>query len=72
MQHEENKKIPLSIAIFEDKKNNLAVLGGEITNAYIFVIGQEESPDSEMLSEIKALAAKELGVDIQNICLEYI
>ena len=45
---------------------------GEITNAYIFVIGQEESPDSEMLSEIKALAAKELGVDIQNICLEYI
>ena len=61
-----------------DKENNPTVLvsidyleSGEITNVYIF-IGQEENPDSEMMSEIKALASKELGVDIQNIYLEYI
>lgn len=62
-----------------DKENNLAVLvsinymdSGEITNAYIFIISQEENPDPEMSSEIKALASKELGVDIPNIYLEYI
>ena len=38
----------------------------------IYIISHGENPDSEMMSEIKALASKELGVDVQNIYLEYI
>lgn len=62
-----------------DKENNLAALvsinyldSGEITNAYIYIISHGENPDSEILSGIKALASKELELDIQNIYLECI
>lgn len=44
----------------------------EITNAYITIICQEKNPDSEMQSGIKSLASEELGLDIQNIYVDYI
>lgn len=50
----------------------LSDLDGEITNANIAIICQEKNPDSEMQSEIKSLASEELGLDIQNIYVNYI
>lgn len=44
---------------------------GEITNAYITIICYEENPDSEMQSKIKSLASEELGLDVQNIYVDY-
>lgn len=38
----------------------------------IYIISHGENPDSEILSGIKALASKELELDIQNIYLECI
>ena len=61
-----------------DKKNiskadvYLSDLDGEITNAYITIICQEKNPDSEMQSGIKSLASEKLGLDIQNINVDYI
>ncbi len=61
-----------------DKKNIveanvfLSDLDGKITNAYINIICQEKNPDSEMQSGIKSLASEELGLDIQNIYVDYI
>lgn len=61
-----------------DKKNIaeayvfLSDLDDEIINAYITIICQEKNPASEMQSGIKALASEELGLDIQNIYVDYI
>lgn len=61
-----------------DKKNIaeayvfLSDLDDEITNAYITIICQEKNPNSEMQSGIKSLASEELGLDIQNIYIDYI
>lgn len=61
-----------------DKKNIveayvfLSDLDDEITNAYITIICQEKNPSSEMQSGIKSLAAEELGLDLQNIYVDYI
>lgn len=61
-----------------DKKNIaeayvfLSDLDDEITNAYITIICQEKNPASEMQSGIKDLASEELGLDIQNIYVDYI
>lgn len=44
----------------------------EITNAYITIICQEKNPNSEMQGGIKSLASEELGLDIQNIYVDYI
>lgn len=61
-----------------DKKNIAKVdvylrdLDGEITDAYITVICQEKNPNSEMQNSIKSLASEELGLDIQNINVDYI
>lgn len=50
----------------------LSDLDDEITNAYITVVCQEKNPNSEMQSGIKSLASEELGLDIQNIYVDYI
>ena len=50
----------------------LSDLYGEITNAYIVIIYQKKIPDSQMQSEIKSLASKELGLDNQNVSIDYI
>lgn len=50
----------------------LSDLNGEITNAYINIVCQERNPDSEMQNGIKFLASEELGLDIQNIYVDYI
>lgn len=49
----------------------LSDLDGEITNAYITLICYEENPSSEMQSGIKSLISEELGLDIQNIYIDY-
>lgn len=49
----------------------LSDLDGEITNAYINIICPVKKPNSEMQNEIKSLAAEELGLDIQNIHVDY-
>lgn len=60
-----------------DKKNIveayvfLSDLDGEITNAYLTIICQEKNPNSEMQSGIKSLVSEELGLDIQNIYVDY-
>ena len=73
------KEIELRNALRDyDKKNivkavvYLSDLDGEITNAYISIMYQEKIPDSEMQSGIKSLASEELGLDIQNIYVDYI
>ncbi|MDE6846532.1 MAG: M56 family metallopeptidase, partial [Lachnospiraceae bacterium] len=72
------KEIELKKAVCNYDENNiveayvfLSDLDGEITNANIMIIGQEKNPDSEMQSGIESLAAEELGLDIQNIYVEY-
>lgn len=61
-----------------DKKNIaeayvfLSDSDSEITNAYITIICHQKNPDSEMQSGIRTLASEELGLDIQNIHVDYI
>lgn len=61
-----------------DKKNIVEVysffndLDEKITNAYITIVCQEKNPASEMQSEIKSLVSKKLGLDVQNIYIDYI
>lgn len=61
-----------------DKKNIaeayvfLSDLDGIITNAYITIICQEKNPDLKMQSGIKSLASEELGLDIENVYVDYI
>ncbi len=52
----------------------LGDLDGEITEAYIniVIVSQEKNLTSDMQSELKSLAAEELGLDIQNVYIEYI
>lgn len=73
------KEIELKNVLRNYDKENIAEayaflsdLDGEITNAYITIICQEKNPDSEMQSGIKSLASEELGLDIQNIYVDYI
>lgn len=68
-----------NVLINNYKDNNIAILvslnysdDGNITQAYIFVMGQDENPDSEMLSGMRSLASEELELDTQNIFLEYL
>ncbi len=49
----------------------LSDLDGEITDAHIMIICREKNPGSGMQSGVKSLAAKELGLDSQNIYVEY-
>lgn len=49
----------------------LSDLDGVITNAYLTIICQEKNPHSEMQNGIKSLVAEELGLDIQNIYVDY-
>ena len=49
----------------------LSDLDDEITKAYIMIICQEKNPNSELQSGIKSLASEELGLDIQNIYVDY-
>lgn len=61
-----------------DKKNIdeayvfLSDLDGKITKAYLTIICQEKNPNAEMQSGIKSLVSEELGLDIQNIYVDYI
>lgn len=61
-----------------DKKNIAEVyvflsdLDSKITNAYLTIICQDKNPNSEMQSGIKSLVSEELGLDIQNIYVDYI
>ncbi len=61
-----------------DKKNIaeayvfLSDSDSKITNAYITIICHQKNPDSEMQSGIRTLASEELGLDIQNIHVDYI
>lgn len=73
------KEIELKNVLRNYDKNNIAEahvflsdLDDEITNAYITIICQEKNPNSEMQSGIKSLASEELGLDIQNIYVDYI
>ena len=50
---------------------SLSDLDDEITKAYIMIICQEKNPNSELQSGIKWLASEELGLDIQNIYVDY-
>ncbi|MDE6389456.1 MAG: M56 family metallopeptidase [Lachnospiraceae bacterium] len=50
----------------------LSDLDDEITKAYLTIICQEKNPSSEMQSGIKSLVSEELGLDIQNIYVDYI
>lgn len=45
--------------------------GGDITNAYICILGREENPNPEMLDGVKSLVSEELELDIPNIRLNY-
>lgn len=73
------KEIELTDALRNYDKKNIAEayvflsdLDDEITNAYITVVCQEKNPNSEMQSGIKSLVSEELGLDNQNIYVEYI
>ena len=80
-QPEEQKRIKgieLREALRDYDKKNIAEayvflsdMDGEITDAHILIICQEQDPGSEMQSGIRTLAAEELGLDIQNIFVEY-
>ncbi len=72
------KAIELRNALLDyDQKNVveayvfLSDLDDEITKAYIMIICQEKNPNSELQSGIKSLASEELGLDIQNIYVDY-
>ena len=72
------KGIELREALRDYDKKNIAEayvflsdMDGEITDAHILIICQEQDPGSEMQSGIRTLAAEELGLDIQNIFVEY-
>lgn len=60
-----------------DKKNiaeayvYLSDLDGEITNSSIMIICREKIPNFEMQSEIKSLVSEQIGLDIQNIYIDY-
>lgn len=60
-----------------DKKNiaeayvYLSDLDGEITNSSIMIICREKIPNFEMQSEIKSLVSEEIGLDIQNIYIDF-
>lgn len=73
------KEIELMDSLRNYDKNSIAEayvylsdLDDEITNAYITIICQEKNPDSDMKSGIESLASEELGLDIQNIYVDYI
>lgn len=73
------KEIELMDSLRNYDKNNIAEayvylsdLDDEITNAYITIICQEKNPDSDMKSGIESLASEELGLDMQNIYVDYI
>lgn len=61
-----------------DKKNiadanvYLVDSDGEITKAYIAVLCLEKNLDPDMQNGIKSLVSEELGLDIQNIFVDYI
>lgn len=46
-------------------------LDGMLSDAYIFLMCYEKRPDSEWESGVKSLVSEELGLDIQNIYVEY-
>lgn len=45
---------------------------GELINAYITIICQEKNPDSAMQSGVESFVSEELGLDVQNIYIDYI
>lgn len=47
-------------------------LDGETANAYIHIVYQEKNPDSQMQNELKSLVSEKLGLDTQNIYVDYI
>lgn len=72
------KEIELKNILCDYDKKNIAAayvflsdLDDEITNAYITIICQEKTPDSEMQNELKSLVSEELGLNIQNIYVDY-
>lgn len=72
------KEIELIDVLRNYDKNNISeayvFLGdsdGEITNSSIMIICREKIPNIEMQSEIKSLVSEEIGLDIQNIYIDY-
>lgn len=73
------KEIELKKALRNYDESNIAEayvflsdLDGEIKNAYITIICQGKNPDSGMQNGIKSLASEELGLETQNIYIDYI
>lgn len=72
------KEIELIDALRNYDKNSISeayvFLGdadGTITNSNIMIICREKIPNFEMQSEIKSLVSEEIGLDIQNIYIDY-